>query len=242
MIASILVDVKAKEVDKTFDYHVPAHLEEVIELGQRVSVPFGYRFIIGYVLEIKAETDIEKTKDIVDVIDIIPSLTPELIELGETLSMSNTSPLVSIYQAMLPRALKGKYSRKLIVHETALLPLDLSLKFTRYKEAKLDDSMRPYLKEIKAQIAANNIEVIHVIKQQNRARYMKKLVLLDETIPVRGKKQQEVLTYMIEHPEAYKKNVMVETNTSSPTIKSLVDKGILEEKKGVRFNSGAQCI
>ena len=27
MIASILVDVKAREVDKTFDYNVPSYLE-----------------------------------------------------------------------------------------------------------------------------------------------------------------------------------------------------------------------
>ena len=230
MIASILVDVSARQVDKTFDYNVPAHLNEVIEIGQRVSVPFGYRFIMGYVLDLKENSELESLKDIVEVIDIVPSLTPELIELGKTLSISNTSPLVSIYQAMLPRALKGKYSKKLIVHETGLLPLDLSLKFNRFKEAKLDNTMKPYLKEIKNQIANNNIEVIHVIKQANKERYIKKLVLVDETIPVRGSKQQEVLNYMIDHEEAYKRNVMTETSASNPTIKSLIDKGVIEEK------------
>jgi primosomal protein N' (replication factor Y) len=231
MIASILVDVNAREVDKTFDYHIPAHLQDVIEIGQRVSVPFGYRFILGYVLDIKEHTEMEELKDIVDVIDLVPSLTTELIELGKHLSISNTSPLVSIYQAMLPRALKGKYSKKLIVKDPGLLPLDLSLKFNQFKEAKLDDSLYPFLREIKKQIEEKNMEVIHVIGQQNRVRYIKKLVLLDETIPVKGKKQQEVLAYMIDHQEAYKKNVMIETNTSSPTIKSLVDKGIVEEKE-----------
>jgi len=231
MIASILVDVSARQVDKTFDYRVPAHFEDVIEIGQRVSVPFGYRFIIGYVLEIKEESDVDSLKDIVDVIDIIPSLTPELIALGKILSISNTSPLVSIYHAMLPRALKGKYTKKLIVDDVGLLPLDLSLKFNRYKEAKLDDTMKPYLNEIKKQIAADNIEVVHEISQANKVRYIKKLILVDETIPVRGKKQQDVLDYMIEHKEAYKKNLLAETSSSSPTIKSLIAKGILEEKR-----------
>ena len=231
MIASILVDVSAREVDKTFDYHVPEQFEEVIEIGQRVSVPFGPRFIIGYVLELKEESELESLKDIVDVIDIIPSLTPELIDLGNTLSISNTSPLVSIYQAMLPRALKGKYSKKVIADDLSLLPLELSLKFNRYKEAKMDDSMKPYLKEIKKQIAQNNMDVVNEISQANQVRYIKKLVLIDETIPVRGKKQQDALSYMLEHKEAYRKNVIAETGCSSPTIKSLVDKGILVEKR-----------
>ena len=52
MIASILVDVKAREVDRTFDYLVPSKLESIIEVGQRVKVPFGSRLIMGYVLEL----------------------------------------------------------------------------------------------------------------------------------------------------------------------------------------------
>ena len=40
MIAEVLVDVPAKAVDRTFDYAVPAQLVDIIEIGQRVKVPF----------------------------------------------------------------------------------------------------------------------------------------------------------------------------------------------------------
>ncbi len=90
MIASILVDVKAREVDKTFDYLVPSYLEEVIEIGQRVKVHFGPRLIMGYVLNLKETSDFDKLKNIVEILDLVPSLTLELLELGKELAMSNT--------------------------------------------------------------------------------------------------------------------------------------------------------
>ena len=133
LIASVLVDVLAKEVDQTYDYLVPTELENIIEIGQRVKVSFGPRLIMGYVLGFKEKSDYKKLKRVVEVMDIIPSLTKELIELGKELSISNTSPLVSIYQAMLPRALKSKYKKKLVVQDSSKLSLDLALKFNRFK-------------------------------------------------------------------------------------------------------------
>lgn len=231
MIAKVLVDVPAKQVDKTFDYIVPFYLEDIIEIGQRVTIPFGPRFIMGYVLELSNNTDHQKLKEITDVIDIVPSLTKELIELGKIISISNTSPLVSIYHAMLPRALKGKYQKKLKVKDSGLLPLDLALHFNKYGECILDKKMAPYLKEIKSQINDQNIEVIQIIKQANNIRTIKKLYLIDDSIPVRGTKQKEIIEYMRIHEEAYKKNVLEDTQSSSSTIKSLIDKGILKEEE-----------
>ena len=109
MIAEILVDVKAKAVDRTFDYKVPTNLEHVIEIGQRVRVPFGPRVIMGYVLNLKETSTFEKLRSVSSIMDLIPTLTKELIEIGKELRITNTSPLVSIYQAMLPTALKSKY-------------------------------------------------------------------------------------------------------------------------------------
>ncbi|MDD4211748.1 MAG: hypothetical protein PHC46_05165, partial [Clostridia bacterium] len=45
MIAEVIVDVKASEVDKIFDYNLPSHLK--VQVGSRVFVPFGTRRIEG---------------------------------------------------------------------------------------------------------------------------------------------------------------------------------------------------
>jgi primosomal protein N' (replication factor Y) len=229
MIVSVLVDVAAKEVDKTFDYLVPSHLEDLIEIGQRVSVPFGPRFIMGFVLGIKDKTDFKKLRSILDVIDIVPSLTPDLIALGKTLSMSTTSPLISIYQAMLPRALKGKYTKLLKAKDTQKLPLDIALLFDKKGLCKWDDSIKPYHKRLKEYIKSNDIEVIPSISQTSKKKYIKKLRLLKEDAVVRGSKQKAVVNYLLNHGEAYKNKVLVDCLCSASTIKSLRDKEIVEE-------------
>ena len=229
MIASILVDVKAKEVDKTFDYKVPTYLENVIEIGQRVKVPFGPRLIMGYVLNIKNTSEYNKLKEIKDILDITPSLTEELINLGHELSISNTSPLVSIYQVMLPSALKSKYKKKLKAKDTAKLSLPLALNFNKFKETVFDDSLKAHFKEIKEQIKSNNLEVIYEVKQRNKERYLKKIRLINSTIPVKGSKQKQVIEYLLKKDNEYKRNIMYELDISNATIKSLIDKGIIEE-------------
>jgi len=229
MIASVLVDIKAREVDKTFDYNVPKTMEEVIEVGQRVKVPFGPRLIMGYILGFKETSDFDKLKSIVEILDLVPSLTTELLELGKELAMSNTSPLVSIYQAMLPKALKSKYKKKLVVTDSSLLSLDLALKFNRYNEVLFDNVLKPYLKEIKFNISEGNIKIIYEVKQSNKERYIKKIKLLDESIKVRGIKQQAVVKYLESNNDCFKRELMSSVEVSNSTINSLILKGVIAE-------------
>ena len=231
MIASILVDVKAREVDKTFDYNVPSYLEEVIEIGQRVKVPFGPRLIMGYVLGFKETSDFDRLKNVVQVLDLVPSLTKELLELGKTLAMSNTSPLVSIYQAMLPKALKSKYKKKLVCEDTSLLDLDLALKFNKNSEVIYDDLLKSYFKEIKNQINLGNIVVKYEVKQANNEKYISKIKLIDENNPLRGIKQKAVVKYLLTNNDCLKSVLLKELKISSTTLKSLIEKGVIVEYK-----------
>jgi len=229
MIAEVLVDIKAKEVDRTFDYLVPENLKEVVEIGQRVTVPFGPRFIMGYVLGLKETSDFTKLRPINNIMDLIPSLTAELISLGKEISVTNTSPLVSIYQAMLPTALKSKYRKKLVCDDTNLLPLDLALKFNRYGEIEYTNDLKPYFKIIKQNIELGNMRIVYQVKQVNKERYIKKIKLIDSTIPLRGKKQQAVVEFLEGQEEVTKQELMNALNLSNTTIKSLIEKNVIAE-------------
>ncbi len=229
MIAEILVDVKAKAVDRTFDYNVPDKLANIIEIGQRVKIPFGPRFIMGYVLNLKETTEVEKLVNVHSVMDLIPTLTKEMIELGKDLRMTNTSPLVSIYQAMLPTALKSKYKKVLVANDTSMLPLDLALKFDRYGTLELTKDLDPYLKDIKHELKKGSITLSLQIKQVHKEQYIKKIRLVDSTIPVRGKKQQAVINYLEGQEEVLKQELMHALDLNNSTIKTLITKGIIEE-------------
>ena len=51
MIVGVLVEITNKSVDRVFDYLVLKNLEDKIEIGKRVKVPFGNRTLVGFILE-----------------------------------------------------------------------------------------------------------------------------------------------------------------------------------------------
>ncbi len=231
MIAEVLVDIKSKEVDRLFDYSVPAYLESVIEIGQRVYVPFGPRFIMGYILGFKDSSEYKVLRDIKDILDLIPTLTEELIALGKELSVKNTIPLVSIYQAMLPQALKSKYTKKLVCNDPTIYPLDLAVKFNKNNECIYDESLKPFLKHIKQAVKQDEMEIVYEIKQAFSEKYIKRIKLLDDSVPFRGKKQLEVMEYLRSNPDCLKKELVEYLNISTQTLKSMAQKGAIEEYK-----------
>ena len=80
MIAEVIVDITHSEVDKVFDYNI-GNLS--VDLGYRVSVPFGNRKIEGIVIGIKETSALpaDKIKNILEVLDDFPALTAESISL-----------------------------------------------------------------------------------------------------------------------------------------------------------------
>lgn len=65
MIAQIIINSNAKDLNKTFDYEIPKELEEKVKVGSRVLVPFGRmkKLEEGFVIGFK-ETSEYKTKQI----------------------------------------------------------------------------------------------------------------------------------------------------------------------------------
>ncbi|MEG0826186.1 MAG: primosomal protein N' [Bacilli bacterium] len=109
MVAEVLVEIKAKQIDKTFTYIIPLQFVNQIKAGVRVYVPFGRQKLEGFVLKISnKETYDYELKEIIDIIDIEPVLNQEMIELGKVISNKTLSTLMSAYQCMLPKALKAK--------------------------------------------------------------------------------------------------------------------------------------
>ena len=73
VIAEIIVDVPAMQTDQPYSYIVPTELENLIEVGMRVEVPFGNgnRRIQGFVVGFSTETpEIDELKPIASVLDL----------------------------------------------------------------------------------------------------------------------------------------------------------------------------
>ncbi len=60
--AGIIVDISHEKLDRTFQYSIPAELEEQVEIGSKVEILFNRRKITGYVVELSDDALIEPTK------------------------------------------------------------------------------------------------------------------------------------------------------------------------------------
>ena len=71
IFADIIIDISVKSLDKTFQYIVPASLEDEVKTGSLVTVPFGNgnRQLKGYVVNLTdtPKFDRAKTKSITGV-------------------------------------------------------------------------------------------------------------------------------------------------------------------------------
>ena len=112
-IVDVLIERKIQSLNRPFSYVVKD--DALIEVGERVLVPFNNKNIVGYVINVtksdKSIAELEKEFgyklfEIRKIIDEKPLLTPELILLANEIKNYYLAPYISILQAMLPLSLK----------------------------------------------------------------------------------------------------------------------------------------
>lgn len=113
MYAQVIIDANHAEVDRVFDYRVPAQWEEEVCVGLRVMVPFGQRNTKreGYVIALTETTEVPagKMKEIVEILDEgRPILTPSILELAKWMKKEYFCTLNQCLQAVMPAGIRTK--------------------------------------------------------------------------------------------------------------------------------------
>lgn len=127
MYANVIIEYGNKAVDTLFTYIVPSELQDKIKIGHRVLVPFNNREIEGFVLGISNTFDDKyELKEISCLCDIEPVLNEEMILLGEKIQKEIMCSRISIYQAMLPKALKAKHNTNIGIKKNRYIILNIS--------------------------------------------------------------------------------------------------------------------
>ncbi|WP_458574092.1 primosomal protein N' family DNA-binding protein, partial [Paenibacillus polymyxa] len=113
LVAKVIVDVPAKDTDRTFDYLIPDSMRPWIEPGSRVAVPFGKRTVQAFVISVVPAEEPPKyrMRAIQELLDLVPPLSPDLVELGKWMSERYACNQIMALQVMIPTALKGKAER-----------------------------------------------------------------------------------------------------------------------------------
>lgn len=102
MVAEVIVNSTVKNLNKTFDYHVPVELTGTIKLGDRVLLPFGNLKNLeeGFVVGLKENSDY-KVKDIVSIQEGF-SISKENIELARWMAKRYFCNMADAIKMMLP--------------------------------------------------------------------------------------------------------------------------------------------
>lgn len=119
LVAKVIVDVPAKDTDRTFDYLIPDSMRPWIEPGSRVAVPFGKRTVQAFVISVAPTEEPPKyrMRAIQELLDLVPPLSPDLVELGKWMSERYACNQIMALQVMIPTALKGKAERYISIAE-----------------------------------------------------------------------------------------------------------------------------
>lgn len=112
MILDVIVDVNHSEVDKIFEYST---LDFDVALGSRVEVPFGAKKIEGFVVNVKETSNypVEKIKPIIRLLEDIPALTEETLQLARYVSKTCYVTMANALRLFLPSEMrKGRIREK----------------------------------------------------------------------------------------------------------------------------------
>lgn len=122
MIAEVIVDIAHSEVDKIFDYILPAELGAVA--GCRVLVPFGPRDIEGYIISVKETSDYDKDKlkAVERVLDRRPVILPEHLALMREMAGRYNLRFVDALRLFIPSEMRKARVKELVRHYVTLNP------------------------------------------------------------------------------------------------------------------------
>ncbi len=165
MVAEIIINSIAKDLNRTFDYIVPENLSRDIKIGNRVFVPFGPKNSTteGYIIGFKETSEFAK-KDILKIEDSI--LTEENIELAKLMAKRYFSNISDCIKLMLPPGEKTTKLSERIKDKTAnfvylkkdIEEIDLDIEIKKLKSPKQIKALE-FLKENEG-IYIGDLEII----------------------------------------------------------------------------------
>lgn len=242
-IAKVIVDVPAASINQTFDYLIPDKFINIVEKGMRVMIPFGPRKITGFVVELTDESEFDKLRSIIEVLDLTPVLTDELLELGKWLANETLCLYISAFQAMLPHVLKAKYDKEIERLTEKNLPEILENFFQGQHVVPYEKLTRfPVSYQIvQKAIKDGDITVNYIVKSSVTKKYITMIQplvephLLEEAlvdISKAASRQRQLIEFFIEHPVAIQQKDLIKIlDTNRSHIKTLITKSLLSESK-----------
>jgi primosomal protein N' (replication factor Y) len=122
MTEYVEVVVNHPPVRGSFHYHVPPGLQGRVGPGHLVTVPFGPRRVHGLVLRSPDAPDVPETRPIEALVDPLPVLRPQQLELATWIAEQTLAPLIDCLTLMLPPGLAQQADQRYTLVDAAADP------------------------------------------------------------------------------------------------------------------------
>jgi len=185
MIAEVIIGISHESLDKIFHYIIPETMENEIEIGIRVLVPFGKgnKKVEGFVIGLCNTTSIDsnKLKEIYSIVDQVPFFDEHLLELAKWMKEYYGCRMIDCLRTIMPSSMKIKSEYFIRIapqlRETALLDFKrrskeeteiLSFLMSRQKYILLEDVYDIFGKESSKYIKKLSKEGIIEIQEEDK--------------------------------------------------------------------------
>ncbi|NLM14108.1 MAG: primosomal protein N' [Epulopiscium sp.] len=112
MIVEVIIGISHESLDKVFHYIVPKNMENEIDIGLRVMVPFGKgnKKIEGFIVGVCNATTIDdhKLKEIYAIVDPYPLFDVHLLELAQWMKEYYGCRMIDCLRCIMPSSMKIK--------------------------------------------------------------------------------------------------------------------------------------
>ena len=211
MFADVIVDIQHEKLDKIFQYRIPESMEDRLEPGMQVLVPFGKgnRRITGYVTGISetCDYDLSKVKEIAEIPERGMEIEAKLVALAAWMKENYGGTMIQALKTVLPIRHKEnvkvkKRLRLLLDEETGLRQLHYYLEKNQKARARLmgallDDHVLEY--DLVTKKLNITLPVIRALEEQGVLAIESELVF--RTPLKQAEKREEQISYTPEQTD-----------------------------------------
>ncbi|MFC1767876.1 primosomal protein N' [Candidatus Margulisiibacteriota bacterium] len=151
MYAEVILSKVTPKLDKVYHYSIPEKLEGDLKIGMQVLIPFGKRKDVGYVIGFTEKAEVEKTKDIIQILSPYPLFSESSLKVVKWMADYYNSFFITALRTIMPpgmlikekRALSEKrrkplYEKRKQAAKTSSAAKKSELKPTEYQEKAMD--------------------------------------------------------------------------------------------------------
>jgi primosomal protein N' (replication factor Y) len=228
--------------DKVFTYEVPQNLENLIEVGKRVFVPFGSRKRTGFVVAVKTSCDLTRVKSVLEILDEEPLFNQNDLEFYQWICDYYIYPLGKALAEIIP---SGTEKKDVLWIIPTSFPEGIKLSPTQEKVlAVLQNypqgvTLKALAQECKITNAASAVRSLHLLgllrleeKQKKQLSVRTEKICSLASNKLNGvkftAKQNTVIDFLEKHGPCSTARLIMSTNVSASVIAGLFKKGFLE--------------